>query len=572
MPLLADLNLIAALRADLQGAGYTTDAVAALLGPVAADALEREQVLPARRVTERLLAGSAGPTPNPPAGAASSSSAGERRLAVLVRLLMLGCSVPEDDVAAALPTLTVSGGTKLGLWELSSDDQTEGQAKSQAKSLIKALVEVLPYHATDAGGEINWWFASDLSELASGKEVRNDYVLGVGGASQMLAQITIREPVVRVLDLGTGCGIQALHATRHLAVGSDDARPSTHAERPRVVATDVSERALAFARFNALLNLGPGHPIEFRLGSMLEPVAGEAFDLIVSNPPFVITPRVGAAGRAVAEAIGDFEYRDGGRSGDDLVRDLFTDVGQHLNPGGVAQFLANWEHRRDQAWQERIATWLDEAGSLDAWVIQRETLDPAHYAETWLRDGGTTEDRDAAAFTKAYGAYLDDFEAREVEAIGFGIVTLRKVVGQKPVRRLEEHGGALRQPLGQHLSQALRAIAWLREHDDDALLATHLVRAADVTEERFYTPGAADPNVIIIRQGDGLLRGVQASSPLAALVGACDGDLSAGDLIGGIAHYFDVDQQALTAELLPAARRLVRDGFLNYPSSSQSTT
>jgi len=348
------------------------------------------------------------------------------------------------------------------------------------------------------------------------------------------------------------------------------------------VATDISERALDFARFNAGLNLagatvsgaagsgptmrgpaGSGTPaLDLRRGSLLDPVDGELFDLVVSNPPFVITPHAGDAGRAVADALGAYEYRDGGRAGDDLVRDLITSVGTVLAPGGTAQLLGNWEHRRGEPWTERVGAWLDAAG-LDGWVIQRELLDPAEYAETWIRDGGTTPDRDPARWAAAYGAWLDDFASRDVEAIGFGIVTLRRPASDRPVlRRLEEHTGAVRQPLGAHLAASLAAHEWLATRSDDALAAERLTTAEDVSEERYLTPGMADPNVVVIRQGDGLGRGVHASSPLAALVGACDGELTVGRLVAAIAAYFEVDGQALAAELLPAVRNLVRDGFL----------
>src|SRR5699024_11015949 len=135
----------------------------------------------------------------------------------------------------------------------------------------RALVDLAPYSAEDDAGSVDWWIASDLSELATGAPLSPEHVLGVGGASLTLARITPRSPVRRVLDLGCGGGIQALHASRHAE---------------HVVATDLSERALAFAAFNAALN---GIELELRHGSLLEPVAGESFDLVVSNPPFVIT-------------------------------------------------------------------------------------------------------------------------------------------------------------------------------------------------------------------------------------------------------------------------------------------
>ena len=86
-------------------------------------------------------------------------------------------------------------------------------------------------------------------------------MLGISAASTSLAQLTIREPVGSALDLGTGCGVQALHLAGHA---------------DRVVATDVNRRALEIARFNAELN--ELAPVEVRDGSYFEPVAGERFD------------------------------------------------------------------------------------------------------------------------------------------------------------------------------------------------------------------------------------------------------------------------------------------------------
>jgi SAM-dependent methyltransferase len=420
-----------------------------MLGEVAAAALHREQAVPARRA----LATAQGPSGVPDARA------------TLAGLFLLGDDVSRAALDRALPGLGTGGAERLGLVRAS------GTGRDDA---VRAVVDLRPYSAVDAQGRVEWWLASDHGELVTGGRLRTDHVLGAGGAAITLAQVTMRTPVDRVLDLGTGCGIQALHAARHAQ---------------RVIGTDISRRALAFADFNARLNLD-GPRLELREGSMLEPVAGDRFDLVVSNPPFVITPHAGTAGRAVAEAIGDYEYRDGGRAGDDLVRDLIVGVGDVLAPGGVAQLLGNWEHRRGEPWTERVGAWLDAAG-LDGWVIQREVLDPAEYAETWIRDGGTTPEREPEAWAAAYDAWLDDFAARDVEAVGFGIVTLRRPTGPAAhdrLRRLEEHTGSVRQPLGAHLAASLAAHDWLGARDDAALGAERLVVAADVTEERYLTP------------------------------------------------------------------------------------
>jgi hypothetical protein len=345
-----------------------------------------------------------------------------------------------------------------------------------------------------------------------------------------------------VLDLGTGCGIQALHASRHAAT---------------VVGTDISRRALAFARFNAeLAGLAPDR-FELRAGSMLEPVRGageELFDLVVSNPPFVITPRVAG--------VPAYEYRDGGRAGDAIVRELVTGVGAVLAPGGVAQLLGNWEVRRGEEWHERVGEWLDGSG-LDGWVVQRELQDPAQYAETWIRDGGTTPDRDRGAWAARYGAWLDDFASRDVEAIGFGIVTLRRPVsGPATLRRLEEVTGSVRQPLGPVVAATIAAHDWLAGRDDDALARERLVVAPDVTEERYLTPGDVDPSVVLLRQGRGFGRTVRAGTALAGFVGACDGELTAGQIVGALGSLLEVGAAEVAADVVPSVRGLVLDGLL----------
>jgi hypothetical protein len=231
-----DPALISALRADLAAAAYTVEGIEDLLGPLASRALRREQTLPAQRVTARS----------------------DSPLAALVRLFALGDPVDVREVERALPTLGVPGAVALRL------ARTEGDA-------LVASCDLRPY-ADETHG---WWVASDLSEMATGRPLDVDHVLGVGGASTTLAQWTPRSRVERALDVGTGCGVQALHLSTHAA---------------DVTVTDVSDRALAFTRFNAALN---GADWTILAGSMLEPVAGQRFQLVVSNPPFVITPRSG---------------------------------------------------------------------------------------------------------------------------------------------------------------------------------------------------------------------------------------------------------------------------------------
>lgn len=497
-----------ALRADLTS--WTVDAVSELVGNRAVRALGRENVVPARL---------------------AARDAGDDPVALLTRLLTLGETLTRADVERALPRLGAEGAARCGIVAVGGAGDDD---------VARALIDLRPYATADGDDEITWWVASDTGEEVTSRQLEGDHVLGIGGATTTLASVTMRTPVGRVLDLGTGSGIQALHA-------------SVHARE--VVATDISERALGFAEFNRRLNAPPA-AWDLRLGSLLEPVEGELFDLVVSNPPFVITP----------PGTPSFEYRDGLLGGDGIVQRLVTSVGSVLSPGGVAQMLGNWEIRKGQSWTERLEGWLDDAAvlgwPLDAWIVQRDVLDAAEYAETWLRDAGAIPERGREAFDAAYEAYLSDFDERGVEGIGFGIVTLRRSVGAPTLRRLEEHQGELPLPLGPHLVASLAAHDWLASREDAELLDESYVVAGDVTRETYGRPTLHDPEHILFRQGGGFGRVIKADTALAGFVGTCDGELTAGQIAHALAALLDVPPGRMVAGLAPAIRELVRDGML----------
>ena len=102
--------------------------------------------------------------------------------------------------------------------------------------------------------------------------------------------------------------------------------------------------------------------------------------------------------------------------------------------------------------------------------------------------------------------------------------------------------------------------------DDAALGALRLTVAGDVTEERHHWPGDEHPTAMLLRQGGGFGRVVSLDTGLAALVGACDGELPVAAIVAAIADLLEVDPAALGAELLPAVRALIDDGMLLLPS------
>ncbi|MHA7178994.1 DUF7059 domain-containing protein [Arthrobacter sp. MDB2-24] len=543
-PSSTDLTSLEALAGDLAALDYTVDGVEALLGAPAYSALGRGQLVPALLECRRLLRG------------------GGTAQVIPVLLWLLGETVPEEGLRAAFPGVSVPGLERLRLIERAGPDgvaaegatgaggdTADGAAGSDAGAAPtrwRAAVELRPY-GSDVGG--NLWVASDLGAEQRPGALRHDHVLGIGGASLTLAQTVMRTPVDRALDLGTGCGIQVFHLLAHAR---------------HVTATDISDRALAFARFNLLLNAPAldidaqrlGDRVLLRRGSLLAPVEGEHFDLVVSNPPFVITPRTGEEG---------YTYRDGGLAGDAIVETLVRDLPGILAPGGAAQLLGNWEITEGAAWDRRIRSFVPPG--VDAWIIQREQLTPVQYAETWLRDAA--ENRDRGSYLDGFAAYLADFASRNVEAIGFGSVWLRRPGTPSNLVRvtLEEITHDIEQPVGPHLAAAVSRSDWLAAHTEQAasgigIADEFLLVADDVTEERHQRPGAEHPGVILLRQGAGLRRTTLLSTELAGFVSACDGDLTAGQIAGALAMLLERPDAAFTAALLVDVEQLIREGFL----------
>lgn len=217
-----------------------------------------------------------------------------------------------------------------------------------------------------------------------------DTVTGVNAASRTLATLTVRRQVDRALDLGTGSGVQALLASRHARA---------------VVATDVNAHALDLADLGARLN---GVALDLRSGSLFEPVAGERFDLIVANPPFVISPDR------------EFVFRDSGLPGDAICREVVRGAAAHLAEGGFATVLCNWICRTPEERWEPLAEWVDGL-DCDAFLLSHGAVDPLRYASRW----NEPVRKDPDAFATAVGRWLDYYEREGVAGIGIGAVILR---------------------------------------------------------------------------------------------------------------------------------------------------
>ncbi|UDY23812.1 methyltransferase [Nocardioides sp. Kera G14] len=479
------------LRDALLDAGFTYDAVAEQLGPQAHAALGRNETVPGRQRTQ-----------------------GRSPLETLIRLFLLQVPVDLSAAEAALPGLV--------------DELATNGLVEQSIGEVAARMDVRPY-ATD---DQHLWVVSDLTPGLDGapQNVGANYVLGISPASTSLAQLTIRHEVGRSLDLGTGCGVQALHLAQHSGT---------------VVATDVNTRALWMTSFNAELN-EVADRVDVRNGSFFEPVAGETFDLVATNPPFVISPATGE--RLV--------YRDSGLPGDRVVEDIVRAAPDLLNEGGWCQILANWVISKDRPWDERLATWLtDETDSL---IVQREILEPSAYVELWLKDAGhhPANGGSLTDYLFRYDTWLTWMENQGIEGIGFGWINLHRTGAGNAKRELLEWPYDVEQPIAPAIA------AWGEAVRADVTLDSRLVAPDDLVQETVGAPGAEDPGAILLRQQRGLRRAHQADTVTAALVGACDGDLSLGQILDAVSSLLERDVAGTRETYLQVARDLVDQGFL----------
>jgi len=149
-------------------------------------------------------------------------------------------------------------------------------------------------------------------------EVTGDVLIPRHDTETLVDEALARMPRAEsVLDIGTGSGCIAVVLASRIPQAA-------------VTAVDLSAEALVVARRNAERN---GVAIEFLHGSLLEPVAGRHFDLIVSNPPYIPSRDI----ETLQPEVRDFDPRaalDGGLDGLEIYRRLIPHAVSVLTPAG----------------------------------------------------------------------------------------------------------------------------------------------------------------------------------------------------------------------------------------------
>jgi len=326
------------------------------------------------------------------------------------------------------------------------------------------------------------------------------------------------------LDVGTGPGTLALVAARRGA--------------SRVVATDISERAVALARFNAAFN---ELTVDVRAGDLLAPIAAERFDWVISQPPYVTHP---------SDQPG-VTFLHGGEKGDELAFRLLGDLAPHLRPRGVGIVLFDSPVRQNATLEARVR---EAVGSIpDISVFSQGGLGPDRQA---LGYAALADPTFGKAYHEAAIRYRSHLLRQGISEVTHSLVLVRAADG-------DDHSGwTMSLTVARFPNDWSEVRAFMRGIDlavagEDAIASAH-VRPRDgamVVIER--EPGAAR---------DGEARSIRFGTPSVALdreltqAGAAIFDLLAAESsVASTIERFASAMERPAADVRPLVTSFVRD-------------
>jgi methylase of polypeptide subunit release factors len=358
-----------------------------------------------------------------------------------------------------------------------------------------------------------------------------NFVTALSPPGKAVAHTTVRRPVRSALDLGTGSGTQALLAARHAE---------------RVVGTDVNPHALATAGLSQRLN--GVQNVTWVEGDWFEPVKGQRFDLVVANPPVVISPD-----NAILA-------RDSAIGGERLSRKIVRESAEHLNEGGFATVLCTWGGGADDGPSE----WVAGLGC-DALVLTFQTLEPLAYA--MANTAGPRGD-DSAAMIETVKRWMRYYQDKGLERISTGVVVLRRrSAGPNWIRAFETSGEASG-PGGAQLERIFAGGDFLAEASGPAqlgkLLGTtwHLADGHRLDQGLIYRDGAYESGDAVLTQESGMNLPAQVDYRVVPVVAGCDGRRRLADVIRETPIPEGLDQPGFHSLCLGAVRDLIARGFL----------
>jgi len=344
------------------------------------------------------------------------------------------------------------------------DDTLSGADARDAlgAALLGALVEA-GILATGADGgvtarfqlrpiEDDLWFLSDFLALGA------DAVMGPSTGTRFLARLIPRAFTGTALDVGCGAGSLALAAARRRA--------------RRAVGVDVNPRAIALARFNARLN---DLAADFEVGDGVGPVAGERFDLVLAQPPYVVRP----------PDARDATYLHGGAQGDELALAFVAAIPGVLAAGGRGLVLMESPVRAGEPLARQLRAAMGDADA-SVLVLTGKAPSPAIQASTYA---ALADPLFGPHYADEVRRYLDHFESLGIHEVCGALAVL-----SSPAATDVAAGTTTRYTLGLALSHAAYDAASLDRFAAGLALAG---RPPEVLERQ---PLRAAPTARLVRE------------------------------------------------------------------------
>ena len=480
---------IAALRSALWGVGFSVETIREVFGA------EGDNLVPSATQVALLRRQLEPGTP----------------LTTILSLFLLDLPVTTDEAARALAPLTIDAAQEIGV--LTED-----------AGVVRCGVRLHPF-----GGFI---FAS--SPVPETKAAHPDHVMGITRSTVTLANLTVRRPIDSALDVGSGTGVQALLASRHAA---------------RVIAVDLNPAACRFTAFNARLNRVDN--VEVREGSYFDPVGDEKFDLVVSNPPFVISPD------------NDFMYRDSPMPGDEVSRNVVAAVAAHLRPGGLATILVSWGRSADDDWADRPSSWTSGLGC-DALLLHQATQSALSHSASWHAPLAGVDD---VAYEAGIDRWTKHLAGLAFDGVAYGAVLLRRREGETWLRA-DEMPGTDVGPAGEQLDRIFLTEDRVRGLSAEDLLVSRPVLVPDHHLEQLMRcrSGRFEVESAVLTLEDGLAFKANVDAFNAFLLSRLDGKRTLRDAVADAAVLAPAGAQPAEVEASAArsARRMLELGFLRF--------
>ena len=480
--------------------------------PKKADAIRLRDFLVESGYTEEGLTSSLGQATPPEEGGLQAMlhrTRGANSGSALARLFLIGVDIEKDLGDAVLPK-----------WFL--DLCLDNKLLQKTEDVYCSNIVLVPV----AG----FLIASDAFRVLGTDEAGEFVMPASTHSADFLRRLIINNQVDRTLDLGTGCGVHALAASTH----------SKH-----VVASDVSERAIRFAEFNALLN-GCDN-IECVTGDRFSAVEGQSFDLIVSNPPFVLGPDE------------QYTYRDNKLELDEFCRQLVAEAAGHLNEGGHLQMLCESVELEGESWKDKMTEWTTNTGC-DTWLLHSPPLRPANYTAIRLSDvrDGTGPGQEA------FDRWLNYFAEKKVTGIHPAMIVLRRRDGANWFH-IHDLASDLTDDAGDAVLRGIAALDFLRAHDEEKdLLNAVLELSPFLTLEQQFSREEEQwqPQKSVLAMSDGMLMEAEIDMPVMAFLNQMDGSRNLRECVSRFAEAIKADEKKIAGDFLPIIRMFVARGFL----------